>query len=52
MKSVLSPLAKGVLLPLGLSAGISAADSKENWLIRNYSINNSKWRNGRYNEND
>ena len=26
MKSVLSPLAKGVLLPSGLSAGMSAAD--------------------------
>ena len=27
MKSILSPLAKGVLIPLGLSAGMSAADA-------------------------
>ena len=27
MKSVLTPLAKSVLLPLGLSAGMSAADA-------------------------
>ena len=27
MKSVLTPLAKNVLLPFGLSAGISAADA-------------------------
>ena len=27
MKTVLTPLAKSVLLPLGLSAGMSAADA-------------------------
>ena len=27
MKSILSPLAKGVLIPFGLSAGTSAADA-------------------------
>ena len=27
MKSVLTPLAKSILLPLGLSAGMSAADA-------------------------
>ena len=59
MKSLLAPLAKNVLLTFGLSAGMSAADAaiqkkkKKSWIswIRNYIINNFKWRNGRYNEN-
>ena len=48
MKNVLTPLAKSVLLPLGLSAVISAADTaiqknkNKNLWIRNYSINNFK----------
>ena len=40
MKSVLTPLAKNILLPFGLSAAMSATDSsiqKKSW-IRNYSI--------------
>ena len=49
MKSVLTPLAKSVLLPLGLSAGMSAADAAIPKKI--YGINNFKWRNGIYNEN-
>ena len=54
MKNVLTPLANNVLLPFGLSAGMSAADAaiqKKKLWIRKYSINNYKWRNGRYNEN-
>ena len=55
MKIVLTSLAKSALLPLRLSEGMSAAyelfkKKKKSW-IRNYSINNFKWRNGRYNEN-
>ena len=56
MKSVLTPLAKNVSLPFGLSAAMSATDAaiqkkkKKKW-ISNYSIDNFKWRNGRYNEN-
>ena len=48
MKNVLTPLAKSVLLPLGLSAVMSAADTaiqknkNKNLWIRNYSINNFK----------
>ena len=44
MKSILTSLAKSVLLPLELSAGMSAADAaikKKSW-IWNYSINNLK----------
>ena len=45
MKSVLTPLAKSVLLPLGLSGGISAADNaiqnQHSW-IRHKSIINFK----------
>ena len=44
MKSVFTPLAKSVLLPLELSAKMAAADAaiqKKLW-IKNYSINNFK----------
>ena len=44
MKNVINPLAKNVFLPLGLSAGISAAGysyGKKLW-IRHSSINNFK----------
>ena len=53
MKSVLIILAKSFLVPLGVSTGMSAADDtiqKKIW-IRSNSINNFKWRNGKYNEN-
>ena len=45
IKSVLNPLARSVLLPVRLSAGISAADAaiqKKNnsWIRHNNSINN------------
>ena len=45
MKSVFTPLAKSDLLPLGLSAAMSAADAgyqkkKKKLWIRNYTINN------------
>ena len=45
---------------MGLSAGMSASDEAiqkmyqiyvKNLCIRNYNINNFKWRNRRYNEN-
>ena len=52
MKRLLTPLAISVLLLLGLSAGMSAADpaiQKTKTWIRNYSFNNFKWRKGRYN---
>ena len=44
MKSVLTPLVKGVLIPLGLSAGMSATDacsySKENlWIRSSFGLN-------------
>ena len=45
MKNVLTPLANNVLLPFGLSAGMSAADAaiqKKKLWIRKYSINNYK----------
>ena len=55
MKSGLTLLAKSALLPLGLSSGMSAADEaiqkKQNSWIRKFTINNFKWRNGRFNEN-
>ena len=45
MKKVITPLAKSVLLPLGLSAGMSAADvaiqKKKNLWIKDY-INKMK----------
>ena len=43
MKRVLTPLAKSVLISLGLSAGMSAADAAIHIL--------TKWRNERCNEN-
>ena len=55
IKNVLTPLAKGVFLPSGLSAAMPATDAaiqkKENSWIRNYIISNFKWRNRRHNEN-
>ena len=54
MKNVLTPLAKNLLLQFELSSGLSAVDAAiqkiKSW-IREYSINNFKWKNGRYNEN-
>ena len=50
----MTSLAESILIPLGLSTGISAADeaiqTKKLW-IRHKSINNFKWRNRRYNKN-
>ena len=57
MEIIFTSLAKSVLLPFELSAAISATDAamwfkkKKKKLNRNYSINNFKWRNVRYNEN-
>ena len=55
IKIVLTPLS--ILLPLGLSAGMSAADvaiqkrfMDQVILWRYYRIDNLKWRDGRYNE--
>ena len=45
MKSVLTPLAKSVLLPFGIPTAMSAIDAaiqKRNSWIRNYDINNLK----------
>ena len=48
------PLFKNVLTPLAIKVNVSLRCSyskkKKSW-IRNYSISNFKWRNGRYNEN-
>ena len=41
-----TPLAKGFLIPLGLTAAGSATDA-----AKYNTINNFKWRNGTYNEN-
>ena len=47
-----TPLAKNVLLPIGLSAGMSAADAAIQKEIYGAGTNdNFRWRNGRYNEN-
>ena len=49
-KNVIKPLAKSVLIPLGLSAAASAADAgihEKNIRIREYNTNNIKKRNGR-----
>ena len=45
MKNVLTPLAKGILVPLGLTAAASATDAaiKKNIWIWDH-INNFKWR--------
>ena len=54
MKSILTPLAKCVLLPFGLSATMLASQIKllkKSSRIRIYNISNFKWRNERYNEN-
>ena len=55
IRIVLTPLS--ILLPLGLSAGMSAADETiqksfmdQVILWRHYRIDNLKWRDGRYNE--
>ena len=45
MKNVIKPLAKSVLIPLGLTAALSAADAgihKKSLRIQNYSTNNIK----------
>ena len=51
--NVPKPLVKSILVPLGLAKEINNTHSysKENLWIRNYSINNFEWRNGRYHEN-
>ena len=54
IKNVTKPLAKSVLIPLGLTAAASAADAgihKKNIGIWEYDLNNFKWINKRYNEN-
>ena len=51
MKNVIKPLAKSVLIPLGLTAAASAADvgiHKTNLRIWNNNTNNIKWGNGRH----
>ena len=45
IKNLIKPLAKGFLIPLGLTAAASAADAG----IWEYNINNIKWRNEWYN---
>ena len=54
MKSVLTPLAKNLLMPVTAmsltNTTIQKKKKKDSW-IRNYSINNVKWRNERHNEN-
>ena len=55
MKTLLRPLAKFVLIPLGLTAAASATDAgiHKNFLgSGNVSINNFKNRNGIYHENN
>ena len=50
IKNVIKPLAKSVLIPLGLTAAASAADAgihEKNIRIREYNTNNIKKRNGR-----
>ena len=54
MNSRLTPLAKSILIPLGLSAGMSEEDAaiqKEIYGSGVKNINRFKSRNGRYNEN-
>ena len=54
IKNVIKPLAKSILIPLGLTAAASAADAvihKKNNRIRKYNINNFKWRNEWYFKN-
>ena len=54
MKSVLKPLAKSLLIRLGLTAAASAADAGMHKIalrIWDASINNFKWKIGWYHEN-
>ena len=51
IKNVVKPLAKSVLIPLGLTAAASAADAgihKKNTRISKYNTNNIKWWNSWY----
>ena len=53
MKNILTPLAKSVLILLGLMTAASATDAviQKYWWIRYNSINDFKRSNGRYYEN-
>ena len=53
MKNVLTPLAKRILIRLGLRAtsGTDVAIQKRTFWIRNDCIDNVEQRNGRYHEN-
>ena len=53
MKNVLQPLAKSVLMPLGLNGNISSRhmNSLKNLRLGNKNTNNIKLRNERYYEN-
>ena len=54
LKNVVKPLAKSLLITLGLTAAASAADAgkhKKNLRLWNSNTNNIKWWNGRHNEN-
>ena len=51
MENVVKPLAKSVLIPLGLTAAASTADTgihKKNTRFWNNNTNNLKWWNGRH----
>ena len=62
MKNLLKPLAKSVLIPLGLTASASATDATIHknvwiwrasfWLSQVNNINNFKWGNEWYHENN
>ena len=54
IKNAIQPLAKSVLIPLGLTAAASAADAgihNKNPRLRHNNTNNIKWRNGKHYEN-
>ena len=55
MKNVFTPLAKSLLIPIKLTAAASAGDAviykKYHW-IKNHNIDDFKWRNELYKEND
>ena len=54
MKNVNKPLAKNVLVPIGLTTAAPAADAgkhRKNLRIWNNNTNNIKWWNGRHYEN-
>ena len=54
LKNVVKPLAKSLLITLGLTAAASAADAgkhKKNLRLWNSNTNNIKWWNGRHDEN-